>query len=85
MDEIRQDEMRRSLAKRLRENPETLSHLECMQVITEQLALCEQTMDELIEGTGFSFSRIAPLLSELELSGRVIGLRERYALTFLRP
>lgn len=85
MDEIRQDEMRRSLAKRLKKSPETLTHLECMQVITEQLALCEKTMDELIEGTGFSFSRIAPLLSELELSGRIIGQRQRYALTFLRP
>jgi len=85
MDEIRQDEMRRSLAKRLKLSPETLTHLECMQVITEQLALSEQTMDELIVGTGFCFSKIAPLLSELELSGRIIGQRQRYALTFLRP
>ena len=77
--------MRRSLSKRLKQNPETLTHMECMQVITEQLALCEKTMDELIEGTGFSFSRIAPLLSELELSGRIVGQRQRYALTFLRP
>ena len=85
MDEIRQDEMRRSLAERLKMSPESLTNPECMKIISEQLAFCEQTMDELIGSTGFSFFRIAPLLSELELSGRVISQRQRYALTFLRP
>jgi len=82
MDEIRQQEERRSISRRLQESPELLTHSECMQVIIEQLSLAEQTMDELIQVTGFPFGRIAPLLSELELSGRVIGQRQRYALTF---
>jgi len=83
MDEIRHEENRRSVGRRQKESPELLSHDECMQVITEQLALSEQTVDELVDVTGFSFSKIAPLLSELELSGRIIGQRQRYALTFL--
>lgn len=82
MDEIRQQEEARSISRRRKESPELLTHSECMQVIIDQLLLSEKTMDELIEATGFPFGRIAPLLSELELSGRIIGQRQRYALTF---
>lgn len=82
IDEIRHDEERRNIDRKLKENPKLLTHAECMQVILEQLALSEQTMDEIIEATGFTFIRIAPLLSELELCGRVICHQQRYALTF---
>ena len=83
MDEIRLDEERKRLRRRLKEDPEQLTHEECKRVLADQLSLSEQTMDELINVTGFSFAKIAPLLSELELSGRVIVQRQRYALTFL--
>lgn len=84
MDEIRLDEERKRIRKRLKEDPEQLAKEECMRVLVELLSLSEQTLDELINVTGFSFAKIAPLLSELELSGRVIVRRQRYALTFLR-
>jgi DNA processing protein len=83
MDEIRQEEARKNMSKRQKDHMESLSHEECLQVIIDQLSLCEQSMDELIQATGFSFSQTAPLLSELELAGRVVGQKQRYALTFL--
>jgi DNA processing protein len=83
IDEIRNAQERKSIVSRLKENPKLLTHEESIQVLIEQLTLAEQTMNELIDRTGFPFSIIAPLLSELELSGRVIDQRQRYALTFL--
>ena len=82
IDEIRNEQERKNIVSRLKENPKLLTHQESMQILIEQLTLSEQTLNELIEGTGFPFSIIAPLLSELELSGRVIDQRQRYALTF---
>ena len=83
MDEIRCNEERINLAGRLMENPDLLSHEECLQVILDHLSLSEKTMDELCEGTGFSFNKLAPIVSELELSGKIMERRRRYALTFL--
>jgi len=82
IDEIRNSEEKRSLVRRLHENPASLSHDECMQIIIEHLSFAEHTADELIKATGFTFHQIAPLLSELELSGRVTEQQQRYALTF---
>ena len=82
IDEIRNAQERKNIASRLKVNPKLLTHDESMQLLIEQMTLSEQTMNELIDGTGFPFSIIAPLLSELELSGRVIDQRQRYALTF---
>ncbi len=84
MDEIRQEEVRKGLRKRQKTNAKSLTHEECIQVVSDQLSLCEQSMDELIKETGISFSQMAPLLSELELVGRVVCHKQRYALTFLR-
>ena len=82
IDEIRHDENRRSVERKRKENPKLLTYSECMKILLEQLTLSEQTMDELIKAAGFSFEIIAPLLSELELCGRVICHQQRYALTF---
>jgi DNA processing protein len=83
MDEIRSNEERINLARRLLESPDLLSHEECLQVILDHLSLSEKNMDELCAGTGFSFHKLAPIVSELELSGKIMERRRRYALTFL--
>jgi DNA processing protein len=83
MDEIRYNEERISRSRRLTERPESLTHEECLQVILDYLCLSEKTMDELIEVTGFPFGKLAPIVSELELSGKIMERRRRYALTFL--
>lgn len=85
IDEIRKSEREKSIRTRLAECPETLTREENMELITSRLSLCEQTMDELIHATGLKYSVVAPLLSELELSGKVIDRRQRYALTFQCP
>ena len=82
IDEIKKTEREKSIRSRLAECPETLTHEENTELITGRLSLCEQTMDELIHATGLKYSVVAPILSELELSGKVIDRRQRYALTF---
>jgi len=83
MDEIRWNEERISLGRRMTENPDSLTQKECMQVVIDHLCLSEKTMDELIEITGFAFGKLAPIISELELSGKIMERGRRYALTFL--
>lgn len=83
MDEIRFNEERISRSIRLSERPDSLSPEECRQIIMDHLCLSEKTMDELIEVTGFPFGKLAPIVSELELSGKITERRRRYALTFL--
>lgn len=82
IDEIKKSEREKSIRTRLAECPESLTREENMELILSRLSLCEQTMDELIHATGLKYSVVAPLLSELELSGKVIDRRQRYALTF---
>ncbi len=85
IDEIKKAERDKSIRSKLANCPDSLTREESMELITGRLSLCEQTMDELIHATGLKYSVVAPLLSELELSGKVIDRRQRYALTFQCP
>jgi len=82
MDEIRHEQERKRMESIRRENPGILTHEECIRVILLQLSLGERTMDELIASTGFSYDNTVALLSELEISGRIVSQGQRYALTF---
>ena len=52
------------------------------ELIVRELRNQDQTLDELVEATGICFSVLAPLLSELIISGVVTENHERFALTF---
>jgi hypothetical protein len=82
MDEIRirlrHDEIRDILPS----HPEKLKREELSSLISGELSNGDLTLDELVTSTGVPFSTLAPLLSELLISGAVTENCNRFALTF---
>ncbi len=81
-DEIR-DGIRKSVIREcLPDHPEKLTVKELSGLIFEELSNGELTLDELISATKIPFDFVAPLISEMLLSGSVSESRQRFALTF---
>ena len=80
------DEIKISLDKKPRVDPHEDSSVIDAEImrkhILDQLIISEKTADEISSETGIPFAQIAPVLSELELSGVVTGRGQRFALTF---
>ncbi len=82
MDEIRYRLRQSEIVHLLPKNPEQLKREELYALISGELSNGDLTLDELVTSTGVSFSTLAPLLSEMLLSGAVTENCERFALTF---
>lgn len=82
MDEIRARLRHNEIRELLPDHPEKLSREELSSLISDELSNGDMTLDELVASTGVSFSILAPLLSEMLISGAVTENRERFALTF---
>lgn len=81
------DEIRTGRMSKITMHSEILDSLstgsqKIQQMILDQLIISEKTVDELSAETGIPFMQIAPILSELELSGVVKERDQRFALTF---
>ncbi len=82
MDEIRIRLRHNEIRERLPDHPGNMSREELSSLISDELSNGDLTLDELVASTGVSFSTLAPLLSEMLMSGAVTENRERFALTF---
>ncbi|NLO62179.1 MAG: DNA-protecting protein DprA [Clostridiaceae bacterium] len=82
MDKIRSDLRKSEVMKLMPDHPEKLKKEEVVKLIIDALNNEDLTADELVTTTEVPFATIAPLLSELVFSGRVIEHRDRFALTF---
>lgn len=82
LDEIRSELRKNEIRELLPEHPERLNKEELSSLIYDELSNEDLTLDELISSTSIPFSIIAPLVSELVLSGAINENGERFALTF---
>ena len=82
MDEIRSSQ-HKNLSHQTGKDHSAVDGDTLKKLVMDQLIISDRTLDELSSDLGLSFMEIAPVMSELELSGAVKGIDQRFALTFL--
>jgi len=82
MDDIRSGLMQTRIRDKIISAPEKLSRNEISHLLVDELKGGDKTIDELVETTRIPFATIAPVMSELLLSGMVSERNERFTLTF---